>query len=350
MSELQVRQQVDLGKFNTLGLPCTAGHYIAIHDENQLELALQWASKRDKATLVLGDGSNLVLPRELDALVLHMVNRGLEIQEGTQGKVAVTVAAGENWHGLVKTLLGRGIFGLENLALIPGTAGAAPVQNIGAYGVELERFVTRVRAYDVQQRQWLELSARDCGFSYRNSLFRGDDRFIITGLDMQLSRIPQVEASYQALRQELEQRGIRQPTPEDIFAAVVRVRQSKLPDPAVIPNVGSFFKNPIIEASHHEQLQKRYPGLVSYPQEDGRFKLAAGWLIEQCGYKGANQNGVGMHEEQALVLVNRGGATAERVLQFAASVQASVGDRFGVKLQREPLVFNSRGELDGDRG
>lgn len=302
------------------------------------------------ATLVLGEGSNLVLPLELDALVLHMEGRGLEIHEGPGGRVQVAIAAGENWHGLVETLLRRGIFGLENLALIPGTVGAAPVQNIGAYGVELERFVTRVRAYDVQQRQWREMSATECAFSYRNSLFRGNDRFIITRLELQLSRVPRVEASYQALRQELERSGVQQPTPENIFAAVVRVRQSKLPDPGVMPNAGSFFKNPVIKEASFRQLRKRYPELVSYPQDDGSFKLAAAWLIEQCGYKGTNENGVGMHENQALVLVNRGGANAENVLQFAARIQRSVQERFGVSLQREPLVFNSRGELDGNSG
>jgi UDP-N-acetylmuramate dehydrogenase len=290
---------------------------------------------------ILGAGSNIVLPRQLDALVLQLAIQGVAVQDDGR---TVEVAAGEDWHGLVADMLTRGLHGLENLALIPGTVGAAPVQNIGAYGVELEQLIVSVRALDTETGQWLQLSRQECEFSYRDSLFRSRlQRYVISRVRLRLSRSTRVNTRYAALRQELDAQGIGEASPQQVFNAVVAIRKRKLPDPGLRPNAGSFFKNPVISAAHYGQLLQRYPGMVGYPQGDGSVKLAAAWLIERAGFKGVSRAGVGMHEQQALVLINRGQADAGQVLDYAREVVSGVQSLFNVSLHIEPLLVQGDG-------
>ena len=342
---MELQQDVDLSALNTLALPSRARYFVRARSEQHIEEAVNFALETAVPLFVLGSGSNLVLSPTIDGLVLQVANRGITQQHDDPRRVCFTAAAGENWHGLVVQTLDRGWCGLENLALIPGTLGAAPVQNIGAYGVELDRFVVAVRAFDLTAMAWLDLSRDDCAFAYRDSVFRhgARQRYIISTVTLQLARPHPLEIGYAALRAELEQRGLAQPTAQDVFDAVVAIRSSKLPNPAVLPNAGSFFKNPLVSEAHHRRLQAQFPGIVAHPQVSGGVKLAAGWLIDQAGLKGRAQAGVGMHRQQALVLVNYGGAGAREVLACADQVCATVLRKFGVELEREPLVIASDG-------
>ncbi len=337
----KIRNDVDLGSKNTLGLPCIADYFCASADEDELAGAIAWARENKLPVLVLGEGSNLVLPARLNALVLQLTMTGYVVRSAEPD--IVDVAAGNDWHQLVTELLAAGWYGLENLALIPGTVGAAPVQNIGAYGVEIERFVHSVRVFDMHTLRWLDMPRADCEFRYRHSIFRQHpQRFMITRVRLRLSRRMQVNDTYGALREELERRGIGQASATQVYDAVVHIRRQKLPDPRLEANVGSFFKNPVVSQLHYELLRQQYPGLVAYPQ-GADVKLAAGWLIEQAGFKGKSSNGVCMHPRQALVLVNQSGASASDVLAYADSVVAKVESLFGVVLQREPVLVSSDG-------
>lgn len=342
---MEVRREHDLSRNNTLALPCTASVFVRATDAADIEAAVRLARAERLRVFVLGAGSNLLVSPRIDALVLQPALQGLEVVDRPGGAVAVTAGAGENWHALVVRLLEAGCHGLENLALIPGTLGAAPVQNIGAYGVELAQFVEAVVAYDLHSDSWVRLERDACGFSYRHSIFRGQDsgRYVITAVALWLARGGRVEAGYGALREELERRGVTHPGPRDVFDAVVSVRSSRLPDPAQLPNAGSFFKNPVVAAAECARLRERFPAIVTYPQAGGDCKLAAAWLIEQAGFKGRIVGGVGMHAHQALVLVNYGGADTAAVLAYAAMVQAEVERRFGVRLEREPLWVEADG-------
>lgn len=342
---MQIQQDYPLDKANTLGLPCRARYYIEAGSEAELEQAAAFASEQGLRLFVLGEGSNIVLPAYLDAVVLHLVNQSLDISPLGDGHARVRVGAGVNWHSLVQQMLQAGWHGLENLALIPGTVGAAPVQNIGAYGVELETLFASLRAYDTEQRCWLSLDKAACQFAYRDSLFKGAgrQRYVIYQVELQLSAQQLPNTRYQGLASELAERGGSANNHTDVFDAVVAVRQRKLPDPAQIANAGSFFKNPLVSQAEFEALAQRFPGLVSYPQAEGRVKLAAGWLIEQAGLKGHTEGAVGMHGAQALVLVNHGGADAASVAAFASQVQAAVRQQFGVELEQEPLQVQGDG-------
>lgn len=342
---MEVRRGHDLSRANTLALPWTAGAFVRAADAADIEEAVRLARAERWRVFVLGGGSNLLVSPRIDALVLQPALCGLELVDHPDGTVAVTVGAGENWHELVQSMLEAGCHGLENLALIPGSVGAAPVQNIGAYGVELAQFLEGVVAYDMEAGRWVRLDRRTCRFGYRDSIFRAEasGRYVISAVELRLRRDCCVEVGYGALRDELQRRGVSHPTPRDVFEAVVSVRRSKLPDPALLPNAGSFFKNPVVSAAHCARLRERFPDIVAYPQSDGDCKLAAGWLIEQAGFKGRIVGGVGMHPRQALVLVNYGGADSAAVLAYAAMVQAEVGRRFGVQLEREPLLVETDG-------
>jgi len=265
----------------------------------------------------------------------------IEILDDAGDKVSLRIAAGENWHSLVQWTLQRGLYGLENLALIPGKVGAAPIQNIGAYGVELQSCLLRVHAVVIANGNPVTLSKADCKFGYRDSVFKQSlrDQLVITAVDLQLSRAPELHTAYPALAAFFEETGSAASTPQDVFDAVVSIRRSKLPDPAVEPNAGSFFKNPVVSAAQAEQLTRKFPGLPAYPQGDGRVKLAAAWMIDHCGWKGYRAEDVGIHPVHALVIVNYGNNSGERVLALAREVAATVVDRFAIQLAIEPRVY-----------
>ena len=326
---------------NTLHLPARARALIDLDDVGDLPAACEWARHSALNIIPLGQGSNVVLAGDLDALVLRLRNRGIELWEEDAGSVLLRVAAGEDWHSLVKWCLDRGYFGLENLALIPGTAGAAPIQNIGAYGVELQSFLERVHVTELATGRANVLAAGECQFGYRHSIFKASlrDRVVITAIELRLSRSASVDIQYPALASFFRGRPPQDVTPLEVFDAVVSIRRSRLPDPSVLPNVGSFFKNPLVEQADADALLESFPGLPVFPQPRGMVKLAAAWLIEHCGWKGCREGDVGVHPDHALVLVNYGEGTGEQLLSLAARIITSVREVFGLDLAIEPRVY-----------
>jgi len=322
---------------NTLALSCLATQAIEYREPDQLA-DLQAVFQTHGALDVLGGASNVVLPPRLDRPLVLMRNKGIELVGQAHGHWLVDVAAGESWHDWVQTSLARGWPGLENLALIPGSVGAAPVQNIGAYGVELCERVEAVHIWDFNQGGARSLPSSECEFGYRDSVFKhaAARHWLVLGVRFALPCQWRAVLDYPDLR---PLRDMPNLTPEAVFERVVAVRQAKLPDPAVKPNVGSFFKNPVVSHDHAQTLAKQHPDLVSFAQPDGRVKLAAGWLIDQCGYKGRRMGPVAVHDRQALVLVNEGGASAQDVIALARNIASAVAARFNVQLDMEPSVW-----------
>lgn len=334
------QENMDLGPFNTLGVSARARYFTTVRIQPQLQAAIRWAIENEQPWLLLGSGSNLVLAADIDALVIKLEMTGRRVVHEDERHVWVRVQAGENWHEVVRWTLEQGWSGLENLSLIPGTAGAAPVQNIGAYGVELKDVLQQVLVLDVADFALKQLSVEDCRFAYRDSLFKQEPgRRTILSIDLRLDKQPQLKLDYGQLREQLQRSAIDNPTAMDVSDAVIALRKSKLPDPAVLANAGSFFKNPVVDAKQAQQLRQEFAQMVQYPQSDGRVKLAAGWLIEQAGWKGFREGDAGVHEQQALVLVNHGKASGSEILALAIRIQADIGQRFGVALEIEPVVI-----------
>lgn len=339
---LTINEQASLSDLNTLAVAAQARYLVAIASESQLREALNWAADRKLDTLVLGGGSNLVFAGDYDGLVLHMAIRGRSWEQVSGDDAVLILGAGENWHDAVMYAARSGYRGIENLALIPGTAGAAPVQNIGAYGVELDDTLISVTALDRSTMESVTLKAADCEFGYRDSLFkRHPGRYIILEIRLGLSRSKPLKLGYRDLQDYLGDTDTASLTPLDVAEAVMAVRRRKLPDPSVLPNVGSFFKNPVIDPDRFEHLQSQFPDVISYPAEQG-VKLAAAWLIDQAGWKGFRSARVGIHNRQALVLINHSGGTGDDVLALAEEVRQSVQDKFGVELEMEPGIVGRR--------
>jgi UDP-N-acetylmuramate dehydrogenase len=330
-----------LQKRNTLALKSNASAYVSVDSEQAVQQALEWASDHHMIAITLGQGSNVVLAGELNALVIQQAQKGIEVLEEDDQTVMLRVAAGESWHELVVWTLARDFYGLENLALIPGTVGAAPIQNIGAYGVELASFVRSVSATRIESRERLTLSGEQCEFGYRDSVFKRAlrDKLIITGVDLVLQKSPQPQLSYPALNSYLLLNGIDDATPQIIFDAVVNIRQSRLPNPDVMPNVGSFFKNPVVTQDKLKELIALSPAIPRYPQANGTVKLPAAWLIDQCGWKGKRVGCFGVHPEHALVLVNYGGGSGSELLELAKKISSSVKETYKIQLEIEPRVY-----------
>ncbi|CAM2933908.1 UDP-N-acetylmuramate dehydrogenase [Cupriavidus taiwanensis] len=330
-----------LRRHNTFGFDARARFAVHVRSEADLSAALADPRAEGLPLVVLGGGSNVVLTGDLDALVLLMEIPGYQVEATSEGGDAwlVTVGAGENWNVLVNRTIADGMPGLENLALIPGTAGAAPIQNIGAYGVELRERFAGVRAYDRQAGAFVWLDLQDCDFGYRDSLFKraGAGRYIITAVTLRLPKGWQPVLSYGELARELD--GQASPDAAAIRDAVVAIRSRKLPDPAQLGNAGSFFKNPLVSATQRNALLQAHPDLVSYAQPDGSYKLAAGWLIDRCGFKGVSDGPVGVYGKQALVLVHHGGGTGAMLLALANRIADTVQARYGVRIEPEPVVL-----------
>ncbi|GAA4343104.1 UDP-N-acetylmuramate dehydrogenase [Pigmentiphaga soli] len=344
----------DLTALNTLGLTSHAARYVRIERADALP-ALAAAAEavgcgtaaagRAAGLLLLGGGSNVVLPPEVPALVAHIALRGIRVLRRDAGGTVVEAAAGEPWHALVEYCVGQGWGGLENLALIPGTVGAAPVQNIGAYGVELADRFESLTAFDLQAGRWVEMAAGDCRFGYRDSVFKREPgRWAIAAVRLRLPAPWRPVLGYPDLSADAASApGRAGIAPRDVFDAVCRIRRAKLPDPAVLGNAGSFFKNPVVDAATHDALKARFPDLVAYAQPGGAYKLAAGWLIDRRGWKGRRMGPAGVHERQALVLVNHGGARAADIMALAAAIQTDVQAAYGVWLEPEPVVVAGAG-------
>lgn len=331
----------NIQKFNTLAVPAVADYFVSVQNDEELREALAFAKAEKLPLLILGGGSNIVLRADFPGLVIHIKTRGITVVAENDECVWLNVAAGENWHGFVEYTLGHGYYGLENLSLIPGSVGAAPIQNIGAYGVELKDVFAELTALNIQSGVMVTFTQDSCQFGYRDSIFKQSlkDQYVITSVTFKLGKIPKLNLQYPALRAALADIPEHDIFPEQVSAAVISIRQSKLPDPQHIPNAGSFFKNPIIPVEQFELLKQRFPGLVSYPVDSSTVKLAAGWLIDQAGWRGRDVDGVKVHQDQALVLTNPGKLEGKLILQLADKVVASVKDRFGVVLEMEPRVY-----------
>jgi UDP-N-acetylmuramate dehydrogenase len=331
---------VSLKPYNTFGVEARAEWFARIRTRDELEAALGDPRVQHKPRLVLGGGSNLLFTRDFEGLVVKIALADFELLEDGGEQRLVRVGAGENWHATVARLLDARQPGLENLALIPGQVGAAPIQNIGAYGVELAERFHSLEAWDTESRTVQTLSADACHFGYRDSVFKHEPgRHIILSVTFALPRDWSPVAGYADVSHELRAGNINDPTARDIFDAVIAIRRRKLPDPAIIGNAGSFFKNPVVIREQRNELIGRFPSLVNYDIGGGRFKLAAGWLIEACGLKGAVRGRAGVYERQALVLVNRGDASGAEILALAREVQDAVRTRFGIELEPEPTVL-----------
>ena len=331
-------RDVDLAPFNTFGLHARAARLQQVRSVAALQAAIAAPGWRETPRLVLGGGSNLVLTSDFPGTVLKVALRGRRLLRTEPEAWIVEAGAGENWHDFVRWTLAQGWPGLENLALIPGTVGAAPIQNIGAYGLELVERFDALDAVALDSGEVRSFTAAECAFGYRDSVFkRNPGQWLVSAVRFRLPRPWQAVTRYADVARELAARGVEAPRALDISDAVIAIRRRKLPDPAVIGNAGSFFKNPVVAAEACARLLAAHPAMPHYPQPDGREKLAAGWLIEQAGWKGRDRGAVGCYEHQALVLVNRGGATGADVYGLAQAIMADVEARFGVCLEPEPV-------------
>ncbi|MCC5918992.1 MAG: UDP-N-acetylmuramate dehydrogenase [Cryomorphaceae bacterium] len=333
------RKNFSLKSLNTFGLDVQTREYVRIHSTEDLQ---NLPADLPKPWFFLGGGSNILFTRDFPGTVLHIDLRGRGIASENEHEAVVFGMAGENWHEFVSYTLQLNLGGIENLSLIPGNVGTAPVQNIGAYGVELRDVFDHLEAYDLDTGKMVSLTLEDCDFAYRNSIFKrtGKNRYIITKVFLRLQKHPQIKTHYGAIAQELETMQISNPDIHDVARAVIRIRKSKLPDPADLGNCGSFFKNPVIDTHHLEKLKKDYPDIPNFPTNTAnKTKVPAGWLIEQSGWKGKAIGSVSMHNRQALVLVNLGKATGKELLAHAARVKESVVEKFGIHLEEEVNVL-----------
>jgi len=334
------QEQVSLKPYNTFGIDVKARYFTEAHSDDEAREALVQARQRGLPVQVIGGGSNLLLTRDIDALVLHMASRGRQVLSDDGERVVVEAQAGEPWHPFVQWSLAQGYCGLENLSLIPGTVGAAPMQNVGAYGVEIKDVFAGLTALDRETGELRDFSLQACAFGYRDSLFkRNPGRWLILRVRFALNRTLQAHLDYGPVRQRLLEQGVEHVTAQAISDAICSIRREKLPDPAELGNAGSFFKNPVVSAGVAESIRSHYPGVVAYPQADGQVKLAAGWLIEQAGWKGFREGDAGVHRLQSLVLVNHGLASGAQVYALAQRIQADILERFGVVLEMEPNVY-----------
>ncbi len=337
---LNIEQDKSLVNFNTFGFDAIAQSYLAVTSKAELTQAMAYIAQQGLAYQVLSGGSNLLISKYVAGLTLHMQIKGVSVVDENDEHVFVEVGAGENWHEFVEFCVSKEWQGIENLALIPGLVGASPVQNIGAYGVEIKDVLVSLKAYDFEQSRYVELVNQQCGFGYRDSLFKHTQgRYLITAVTFKLNKQPTINVKYKALQDYIDKTVKKEISIQDVFDAVCAVRASKLPDPSVIANAGSFFKNPCVTQQQFDQLLLEEPNIVGYSVANNEVKLAAGWLIDQCGWKGFSEKGVGVYEKQALVLIHTGGATIDDLLDLARKIQQSVFDRFAVQLEIEPQPF-----------
>lgn len=335
---MNIQPDVSLKAFNTLGVQASAQFMAQVGSVEEFKEVAQFAKNSGLAIKVLGGGSNVVLPEYVDGIVVQYTGNECQLLEDNDDHVVIRVGAGFNWHELVMHTLNQGWYGLQNLAYIPGLVGAAPVQNIGAYGVEVKDFIRSVQGVRLDTLEAFKLSEGECEFEYRESIFKHtlDGKVLITDVDLVLSKKPDVNVQYAPLDQMAKEQGT--PTPVVLASWVIDVRKSKLPQPDVLPNAGSFFKNPVISETLFKRLQEQYPNMPYYEQTDG-VKVPAGWLIDQLGFKGKSFGPVSVHKQQALVLVNHGGS-GDDVLAAASQIKQAVKDEYDISLEQEPRIFS----------
>ncbi len=333
-----MRRNVTLKPYNTFGLDVMAAYVVSVNDINDIEHIRKSGYWQVEKKLILGGGSNcLFLDDYYEGLVLLMNNKGISINELTSNRVIVSVAAGEDWTGFVQRMVASGYGGLENLSMIPGKVGASPMQNVGAYGVEVKDVFYRLHAMDLETGKLVDFEASECEFGYRTSVFKTElrGRYVILSVDFILQKHPVLNLNYGSIKEEISRMGIQNPGVLDVSIAISNIRRSKLPDPLQIGNAGSFFKNPVVHQLVFDDLKREFPDIVGHSDKNQTVKLAAGWLIEKAGWKGARIGDVGVHQHQALVLVNYGSATGRDIFGFAMEIQQSVKEKFGIVLEPE---------------
>ncbi|MCZ4242682.1 UDP-N-acetylmuramate dehydrogenase [Pedobacter punctiformis] len=335
-----IQENISLKPYNSFGIDVKASFFAEIFSENDLKALFESEIVKSNLILIMGGGSNMLFTKDFDGLVVKMSIKGIS-NEIAGETVKVTAGAGEVWNDLVNYCVEHGFAGIENLSLIPGTVGASPIQNIGAYGVELKDVFESCTAFEIETGTFKTFNYEECHFGYRESVFKArlKGKYIITSVTFNLSTQPNINTSYGAIEAELEKRGVQKPNIADVSAAVSHIRVSKLPDPSTIGNAGSFFKNPVIEKYEFADVVANHPDVVHYPTAEGKVKLAAGWLIEQCGWKGKIVGETGTWKNQALVLVNHGNATGKEVYQLSEQIIDSVKSTFGVTLEREVNIL-----------
>jgi UDP-N-acetylmuramate dehydrogenase len=336
-----IKHNVNLRTYNTFGIEVFCDYFVELKSVDDFMSIISDPVYRNNEKLILGGGSNLLFTADFKGLVLKNSMKGIALLSEDQDTVVIQASAGENWHTFVQYCISRNYGGIENLSLIPGCVGASPMQNIGAYGVEIKEVFHSLEAYDLETGQKQEFSKEECEFGYRDSVFKNKfrNRYLITSVSFILSKNPKINTSYGAINTELESMRVNKPGIKEVSEAVIKIRTSKLPDPNVVGNAGSFFKNPEVSAEKYDQLKKDFDGLVAYPLFNGKYKLAAGWMIEQCGLKGYEKNGAAVHDKQALVLVNKNKARGKDVLALSEYVIEKVNEKFGVRLEREVNII-----------
>ncbi len=338
---MKIDLNATLREFNTFGFDVSAEYLVFLDQVADIPELLEKAKQQSLPWRVIGGGSNLVLASDLAGYTGLMRLKGRSLHTQTSTYWIVEAMAGENWHEFVAWTIAQGMGGLENLALIPGTVGAAPIQNIGAYGLELAQVMDSLEAFDTQKNVFVRLNVSECNFAYRHSIFKEEpQRWIVTSVRFKLAKNWQPNLSYAELAKAFAEKETSSISPQEIFDKVCEIRSNKLPDPRVLGNSGSFFHNPVVSDSEYQTLKAKFPDLVAYPSQD-RWKLAAGWLIDQCGFKGYKKGHVGVYEKQALVLVHHGGGTGQELLSLAQEIQEKVLHTFGVQLSIEPVILRS---------
>ena len=341
---MNIVSEFDLTHYNSFAVSCKAEAFCEVSDQNALLSALAYADENRLPVLILGGGSNVLFTADFPGLVVHINLPGITVEEHAEESVLVRFGAGENWHHIVMYCLKNRLYGIENLALIPGTIGAAPIQNIGAYGVELADVFVSLEALEVNSGDSWTFDREACRFGYRDSVFKHGrpGELIVTSVTLQLSRKSAPRTDYQALQEELSDRGLTESsTPQQVADAVMAIRRRKLPDPAVLPNCGSFFKNPLVSKRHYEEICQRFATVPAYgvSEQPDLVKIPAAWLLDKAGWKGKRTGACGVHKEQAVVLVNYGGATGAQLLSLARDMQESILDGFGITLEPEVRII-----------
>ena len=335
---MDIQQNISLKSYNTFGIDVKARRFVDISSLNELENVI----RSEKDFFILSGGSNLLLTKDVDKLVIHLNTKGIEVVQENSNDILIKVQAGENWHEFVLWCIDHNYGGVENLSLIPGNIGTAPIQNIGAYGVELKDSMHNLEALEIDTLNTKTFTNKNCEFGYRNSVFKNvlKGKYIITSVTFKLTKnTHKLNSSYGAIRSELDKSNIINPTIKDISKAVIAIRQSKLPDPKEIGNSGSFFKNPIISTTDFKNLQKTYPEAPHYVVSKNEIKVPAGWLVEQCGFKGKRFGDAGVHKKQALVLVNYNNATGREIFELSKKIQKTVLEKFEIQLDAEVNII-----------